>query len=325
MSEKRKFIVVTGGLGFIGNNLVRELNRRGHKDIVVVDHLDKGVKWKNFDGIDFEDYFDRGDFMKLLSEDKLPEISAVFHLGACSSTTETDTAYLMENNYRYTRMLCLWCVTKGARFITASSAASYGDGSRGYCDEDELTPSLSPLNMYGMSKHLFDKWALKNGLYRQIVGLKFFNVYGPHEDHKGDMRSVIWKSFQQIKSQGKVGLFKSYKPEFGDGEQKRDFVFVDDVVKVMLHFAAHREVNGLFNCGTGEARSWNDLAKAVFKALGMEPKIEYVDMPETLQAKYQYFTQADLRKLRASGYNEPFTSLEDGAAAYVKWMQEQAE
>lgn len=314
-------IIVTGALGFIGNNLVRELNRRGHSNLLLVDHLGTSIKWKNLDGIDFEEYLDRSDFLELIRSQKLPAASTVFHLGACSSTTESDYSYLMENNYRYTKTLCTWCLEHGARFITASSAATYGNGNLGYCDDDGVTPKLSPLNMYGMSKHLFDKWALKNDLYREIVGLKFFNVYGPYEDHKGDMRSVIWKAFCQIKEQGKVSLFKSYRAEYPDGGQKRDFVFVDDVVKVMLYFAEHPESNGLFNCGTGEARTWNDLARSVFKALDLEPNIEYIEMPEGLKPKYQYFTEADLRKLRSVGYDRPFTSLEDGAAAYVKWLE----
>ncbi len=322
MNEERDYIVVTGGVGFIGNNIVRALNKRGLSNIIVVDSLDTSNKWKNLDGLDFEDYLDKGDFIRLINTQRIPKVTAVFHMGACSSTTETDSNFLMENNYRYTRLLCSWCLKQGVRFITASSAATYGDGSLGYSDDDEQTPRYSPLNMYGMSKHLFDKWALRHDLYKSFVGLKFFNVYGPHENHKGDMSSVIWKAYHEIKENGRFELFKSYKPEYRDGEQKRDFVFVDDVVDVMLHFWEHPDRNGLFNCGTGQARTWNDLVKAVFAAMGLEPSISYREMPETLRAKYQYFTQADLTKLRqVGGYEKPFTALEDGVAAYVKWME----
>lgn len=321
MSESKGLLVVTGGVGFIGNNLVRALNAQGYTNILVVDELDSSEKWKNLDGVEIEDYLDKRVFLRLLQTQQLPDIAAVFHLGACSSTTETDSSYLMENNYRYTRVLCDFCLKHNVRFITASSAATYGDGKRGYSDDDKMTPTYSPLNMYGMSKHLFDKWALRHGLYERCVGLKFFNVYGPHECHKGDMRSVIWKAFHQIKKEGRVELFKSYVPEYGSGESLRDFVFVGDAVKVMLFFWRHPEVNGLFNCGTGQARNWNDLAKAVFAAMGREANIVYKDMPETLRPKYQYFTEADLRKLRAAGYDEPFTSLEDGVSQYVEWLQ----
>lgn len=321
MSNSKAMLAVTGGIGFIGNNLVRRLNELGYANILIVDELDRSEKWKNLDGLTFEDYLDKSEFMDLIrSKSDLP-ISAVFHLGACSSTTETDSGYLMENNYRYTRRLCEWCLERGARFITASSAATYGDGKLGYSDFDSKTASYSPLNMYGMSKHIFDKWAVSHGLYRKIVGLKFFNVYGPHECHKGDMRSVVWKAYQQIREEGRVELFKSYNPDYADGEFVRDFVYVDDAVKVMLYFWQHPDINGLFNCGTGQARSWNDLAKAVFAALELQPNIVYKDMPESLRPKYQYFTQANLTKLRGCGYREEFTSLEDGVAMYVAWLR----
>ncbi len=322
MSNKESMLAVTGGIGFIGNNLVRRLNELGYANILIVDELDHSEKWKNLDGLAFEDYMDKSEFMDSIRNKSNLPISAVFHLGACSSTTETDSGYLMENNYRYTRRLCEWCLERGVRFITASSAATYGDGSLGYSDFDSKTASYSPLNMYGMSKHIFDKWAVRHGIYRKIVGLKFFNVYGPHECHKGDMRSVVWKAYQQIREEGRVELFKSYNPDYADGEFVRDFVYVDDAVKVMLYFWQNPEINGLFNCGTGQARSWNDLAKAVFAALRLPPNIVYKDMPENLRPKYQYFTQANLTKLRGCGYKEEFISLEDGVAKYVAWLRQ---
>lgn len=313
-------LLVTGSLGFIGTNLVRALNALGYDELLLVDHLGTNEKWRNIRTLCFEDYLDRAAFLPLIKEDRLADkIKAVFHLGACSSTTETDSAFLMENNYRYTKYLASWAVKHGIPMITASSAATYGDGSLGYDDDDAATPNYLPLNMYGMSKHLFDKWALKNGLYKTpgFVGLKFFNVYGPYEDHKGDMRSVVWKSYHKIKELGYTELFKSYRPEYRDGEQVRDFIYVDDVVRVMLYFFEHRQLCGLYNCGTGTPRSWNDLARAVFAALKLKPDIRYIDMPEHLQGKYQYHTCAKTDKLRKAGFAEPFTSLEDGVRDYV--------
>ena len=312
-------IIVTGGAGFIGANVVRGLNARGIDDIVVVDRLRDGAKWRNLLGARVEDVVDKDDFRLDVREGALAaDIDAVIHLGACSSTTETDADYLLDNNYRYTRELCEWCLEEGIRFVYASSAATYGDGALGYSDEDVATPGLAPLNMYGFSKHLFDLWALRSGRLDSIAGLKFFNVYGPHEDHKGDMRSVVHKAHGQILAQGRVELFKSYRPEFPDGGQVRDFVDVRDAVDVVLWLLDRPQVNGLFNCGTGEARSWNDLAAAVFAALGREPRIDYIEMPGHLRGKYQYHTQADLAKLRRAGYDRPFTRLEDGVRDYVQ-------
>lgn len=315
-------IIVTGGAGFIGANIVQELNARGQDDVVVVDRLHDGNKWRNLLGLRFEDFVDKDDFRDQVLMDVAPDrIEAVIHMGACSSTTETDADYLADNNYRYTRELCTWCLKHDVRFVYASSAATYGDGTLGYGDDDALTPQLRPLNMYGFSKHMFDLWALRTGALARIAGLKYFNVYGPREDHKGDMRSVVHKALGQIGETGRVGLFKSYRPEYPDGGQVRDFVYVKDAVDVTLHLMEHREINGLFNCGTGEARPWNDLAAAVFAALGREPAIDYIEMPEHLRGRYQYHTQADLAKLRAAGYGKPFTSLEDGVADYVRtWL-----
>lgn len=310
--------MVTGGAGFIGRNVVAELNRRGVENILVVDRLRSDERWKNLRGLVFEDLWSIDRFREAFRADGLPAVKTVYHLGACSSTTETDADYLLDNNYRYTRELCEWCLGKGVRFVYASSAATYGGGEQGYSDADEATPNLVPLNMYGMSKQLFDLWALRNGLLERIAGLKYFNVYGPGEDHKGDMRSVVHKAHGQILERGSVRLFKSYKPEYADGEQVRDFVFVQDAVDLTLFCGENETASGLFNCGTGQARSWNDLAQAVFAAMGREPNIEYIEMPETLRDKYQYFTQAEMDKIRAAGYDRPFTSLEDGIREYVQ-------
>ena len=311
-------IIVTGGAGFIGSNLVEGLNRRGLSDILVVDDLGRDEKWRNLSGLQFADYLQKNAFHRLLCEDRLGEAQTVFHLGACSATTETDAGYLLENNYRFSVELCQWCQRHRARFVYASSAATYGDGTLGYTDEDAVPPKLRPLNPYGFSKHLFDLWALRNGLLGSIVGLKFFNVYGPREDHKEEMRSVVHKAFGQIRETGEVALFRSYRKDYPDGEQVRDFVFVADAVKVALFFLDRPEACGLFNCGTGQGRTWLDLSRAVFAALDREPRIRFIEMPEDLRSRYQYYTVADSRKLRAAGYTEPFTPLEAGVREYAQ-------
>lgn len=309
--------IVTGGAGFIGRNVVQALNQRGESDILVVDDLGRGEKWKNLRDLRFDDLWSVQDFRAAVRANRLPNAAVVLHLGACSATTEPDADYLADNNYRCTRELCEWCLAQEARFVYASSAATYGDGSRGYSDADEATPTLRPLNMYGFSKQLFDLWALRRGLFDRIVGLKYFNVFGPYEDHKGEMRSVVHKAYGWIQETGEVRLFRSYRPEVADGEQRRDFVYVEDAVNVTLWFVDHPAVSGLFNCGSGRSRTWNDLARATFAALDREPVIRYVDMPESLRDRYQYFTEADMTKLRAAGCDVPFHSLEEGVARYV--------
>jgi ADP-L-glycero-D-manno-heptose 6-epimerase len=316
-------IVVTGAAGFIGRNTVAELNRRGEQEIILVDELGKDEKWKNLVGLRYEDIVSPEEFLGLLEDGAYADARSLIHLGACSATTEKDADYLLRNNYQYTRVLCNWAQANEVRFVYASSAATYGDGAQGYDDSDAVTPKLKPLNMYGYSKQMFDLWALKQGYFENIVGLKYFNVFGPYEDHKGDMRSVVLKSYEQIQSTGVVKLFKSYKPEYKDGEQRRDFLYVKDAVDVTLHFAMQEPgaPGGLFNCGTGVSRTWLDLATAVFSALGLPPNIEFIDMPEALQGKYQYFTKADPAKLWAAGYRGVFTSLEDGVHEYVEFLQ----
>jgi ADP-L-glycero-D-manno-heptose-6-epimerase len=243
--------------------------------------------------------------------------TAIVHMGACSSTTELDADYLMENNYRYTQVLCRFALKHDVRFLNASSAATYGEGENGFVDDHDRLGRLQPLNMYGYSKHLFDLWAQRAGILDRLASIKFFNVFGPNEYHKGDMMSVICKAYKQIRDTGRMRLFKSYRPEYPNGGQMRDFVYVKDCVDILWWLLEHREVNGVFNVGTGIARTWNDLAKSVFSAMGRRPDIEYIDMPETIRDKYQYLTRADMSKLRAAGFVAPMTSLEDAAKDYV--------
>jgi ADP-L-glycero-D-manno-heptose 6-epimerase len=317
-AKKSKTTVVTGAAGFIGRNVVAELNARGNAELLLVDKLGTDEKWRNLVGLQFEDLIDPLELLKRIEANSLGPVDSIIHLGACSATTERDADFLLKNNYHCTRTLCEWCLKHGVRFVYASSAATYGDGSQGYSDDDRITPTLHPLNMYGYSKHLFDLWALKNGLFDRIAGLKYFNVFGPYEDHKGDMRSVVQKAYHQINSDAEVTLFKSYKAGYADGEQKRDFIYVKDAVDVTLHFAADRTHSGLFNCGTGQSRTWKDLANAVFAAMDRQPNIRLIEMPEELQGKYQYFTEAQTQKLRSAGYVKPFHTLEEGVKDYVQ-------
>ncbi len=317
-------IIVTGGAGFIGSALIAALNKRQITDILVVDELGTDRKWKNLRNLSFADYVEKDDFLEMVIEDKLDSsIDAVFHLGACSDTTETNASYLIKNNYEYSKLLAQWATADNIRFIYASSAATYGDGSAGFSDDQEKIEILKPLNMYGCSKHLFDLWARRAGLLKKIAGLKYFNVFGPNEYHKADMRSFCIKAFEQITSTGKVRLFKSYKPEYADGEQKRDFIYVKDAVDMTLFFYDKPQISGIFNIGTGKARTWNDLVKAVFAAMGKKPNIEYIEMPESIRNQYQYFTEADITNLRKAGYDNETTPLEDAIKDYVQnYLQE---
>jgi ADP-L-glycero-D-manno-heptose 6-epimerase len=311
-------ILVTGGAGFIGSALIWELNRRGLKDILVADLLGEDAKWKNLVPLQLADYIEGDDLLMRLDVHghQFEDIQTIFHLGACSSTTETDAAYLIRNNFEYSKALAQFALAGDRRFIYASSAATYG------CLEEQVSESipldrLRPLNMYGYSKHLFDCWAERAGILPLITGIKYFNIFGPNEYHKGDMRSVVHKAYYQILETARVSLFKSYRSEFRDGEQRRDFLYVKDAVDATVYLAEHVEGGGLFNVGSGEASTWLSLVHAIFNSIGQPAKIDFIEMPEELQDKYQYFTCADIRKLRAFGYGRPMTHLADAVRDYV--------
>ncbi len=313
-------ILVTGGAGFIGSALVWELNRRGYENIVICDRLCNDEKWRNLVPLKYADYLDGADLEKQVqqSPESLGKFDLILHLGACSATTEKDSDYLMRNNFELTKSLCQWALATSTRFVYASSAATYGDGALGMDDTLEELHRLRPLNMYGYSKHLFDQYAQRTGWLRRIVGLKYFNVYGPNEDHKADMRSVVHKAYGQILQTNKVQLFKSHRPDFRDGEQMRDFLYVKDAIRMTLHLAQQPLASGLYNLGSGVPHTWVQLAQAIFAALGRQPNIEFVDMPETLREKYQYYTCANINKLRQTGYNDPITALNDCVRDYVQ-------
>jgi ADP-L-glycero-D-manno-heptose 6-epimerase len=321
MSALEGRILVTGGAGFIGSALVWALNRRGISDIVVADFPPDEAKRRNLAPLAFREFVDAGDLRRRLAADPgaLGPFTAAFHLGACSATTEMDVAYLADNNTAYTAELAAWALSRGVRFVYASSAATYGDGAQGMDDKDENLARLKPLNPYGDSKQLFDLHAQRAGWLERIVGLKYFNVFGPNEDHKGDMRSVVHKATRQILATGRVSLFKSERPDYRDGEQKRDFLYVKDAVDMTLHFAeAGSGAGGLFNIGSGEANTWLALVGAIFSALGKEPQVDFIPLPEHLRGRYQYFTRADIAKLRASGYARPLYPLSEAVADYVR-------
>ncbi|HUF66760.1 MAG TPA: ADP-glyceromanno-heptose 6-epimerase [Gemmatimonadaceae bacterium] len=312
-------ILVTGGAGFIGSALVWELNRRGSEQIVISDLLGSTVKWQHLRPLRFEDYLEADELLESLRSGDLGQFDLVLHMGACSSTTEQDAAYLVRNNYEFTKDLAYWALHVGVRFAYASSAATYGDGSGGMRDDDDLgaLQQLRPLNMYGYSKHLFDVYAARSGWLSDIAGLKYFNVFGPNEEHKGDMRSMVHKAYEQIRDSGRVRLFRSHNPDYADGDQLRDFLYVKDAVDMTLHVAGS-DASGLFNVGSGSATSWKSLAHAVFSAMEKQPQIEYIDIPEAIRDKYQYFTEADISKLRDTGYDTAVTELETAVADYVQ-------
>lgn len=315
MSEK---IIITGGAGFIGSALAWRLNREGEEAIVIVDSLGTGEKWENLAGLQISDYQEKDDFLDRVRRRDLPaSLETIFHFGACSSTTEADARYLVKNNFEYSKTLARYSLEAGVRFIYASSAATYGDGSRGYCDRESELRRLRPLNKYGFSKHLFDLYALCRGWLDKIVGLKFFNVYGPNEYHKGSMRSMVCKGYDQIRQGGRMSLFKSCRDGWLDGEQDRDFIYIKDALEMILFLYRNPSLSGIFNIGSGRARTWNDLGNALFDSLERERQIVYVSMPEEIRPNYQYHTEAGMEKLHQAGYDRPTTSLEEGIRDYV--------
>ncbi len=313
-------IVVTGGAGFIGSALIWALNNRGQDNILVVDRLGPTDQWRNLAGLRFADYLDKEAFIEGLENGRFGEtIEAILHMGACSATTETDADYLMANNYRYTVRIAAWHASRpSCRLVYASSAATYGDGAHGYVDDEDRLDTLRPLNMYGYSKHLFDLRARREGWLRRAAGLKYFNVFGPNEGHKGAMRSVVNKAYPGVRDTGRMALFKSHRPDFADGEQQRDFIYVKDAAAMTLFFLDHPEINGLYNIGTGRARSWNDVAGALFAATDLPEAIDYIDMPEELQGKYQYYTCADMTKFKNAGGPGTVFTLEAAVNDYVR-------
>lgn len=309
-------IAVTGGAGFIGSCLIKMLNDLGVDEIYLVDDIRSSPKWKNLLGKRYLEYIHKDEFLSRANH--IEGLTHIIHLGACSDTTECDFDYLWKNNVEYSKSLYRLCAERDICFLYASSAATYGDGAQGFLDDCD-PERLSPLNRYGYSKNLFDIWVKRQAFRpKQCVGLKFFNVYGPNEAHKGNMASMVYRGFGQARETGKIKLFKSYREDIPDGMQSRDFVYVKDVCNVICFFLEHGEKTGLFNVGTGKARTFNDLAHSVFKAMGMPPAIEYVEMPDDIKAHYQYGTEAALDRLRRAGYLAPFTELEEGVDDYIK-------
>jgi ADP-L-glycero-D-manno-heptose 6-epimerase len=310
-------ILVTGAAGLIGSALVWALNRRGCENLILTDRLGRDERWRNLVPLRFADYLDADQLWDQLGTPALDSVRWVFHLGACSATTEKDAGLLMENNFRYTRRLAEWALAGQRRFVYASSAATYGDGSAGMADGQDHLNAYRPLNMYGYSKHLFDQHAQRQGWFDRLVGLKYFNIFGPNEDHKGDMRSVVHKACGQIRETGKVSLFRSHHPDFRDGEQRRDFLYVKDAVAMTLHLATTPAAAGIYNLGSGQAATWIDLVTPIFEALGLPVAIEFIDMPEILRGKYQYHTCADIRRLQQTGWAGPTHSLSAAVHDYV--------
>lgn len=315
--------VVTGGAGFIGSNLLAALEERADGPLVVVDRLRSNDKWRNIAKREVAEIVAPEHLFAFLDENRA-RVKMIFHMGAISSTTETNADLIVTNNYNLSSVLFDWCTRHQVRIVYASSAATYGDGSQGFDDDFGITPLslLQPLNAYGWSKHLFDrrlarKVSEKAPMPPQWAGLKFFNVYGPNEYHKGGQQSVVAQIQPQAAEGGAAHLFRSHNPSYSDGGQMRDFIWIGDVVSVMMWLLDHPEVNGLFNLGTGQARSFLDLANSVYRAMGREPYIKFVDTPIAIRDKYQYFTEARMGRIKACGYDKPFTSLEDGVSAYV--------
>lgn len=311
--------IVTGGAGFIGSAMVWKLNSMGVDDVWIVDRLGKDAKWKNLRGLVFSEILTPDEFVEsLLEHGHLPEgTEAIVHMGACSSTTELDADYLLDNNFQFTKTLAAIAANQGVRTIVASSAATYGAGEFGYSDDPALLGRLRPLNMYGFSKLLADDWAARNGLLDKFASLRFFNVYGPNEYHKDDMASMVFKAFHTLKNGGKLRLFRSHRPDYRDGEQSRDFVYVKDIVDVMWWLLENPQVNGILNVGAGRDETWNQLAAAVYSAMGLPPDIEFIDMPDAIRNQYQYYTKADMTRLRQAGYKGEFRPVGVGVKDYV--------
>lgn len=313
-----RMIIVTGAAGFIGSVMVGKLNNKGFTDIVPVDDFSRPEKEKNLSNKAILEKVDRNEFFNWLKKNH-NEVDFIFHLGARTDTTEFDMAVFDKLNLNYSKAMWNACVEYGIPLVYASSAATYGLGELGYDDNQAIIPELKPLNPYGVSKNEFDKWALQQKTKPVFwAGLKFFNVYGPNEFHKGRMASVIMHAFRQINETGMVKLFRSHDPDYEDGMQLRDFIYVKDVTDVMYFLMTYREKSGIYNLGTGQARAFLDLARGTFKAMNIEPKIEFIDTPEDIRDKYQYFTEANMNKLRAIGYNKDFYTLEEGIGEYVQ-------
>ena len=309
-------ILLTGAAGFIGSYLLGYLNRKGYRNIVIADDFSEPEKIPNYESKQFTEKVDRGELFGWLRDQSF---DLVFHLGARTDTTEFNYAIHQELNLEYSKEIWKYCSVNRIPLVYASSAATYGAGEQGYRDDHGVVQNLSPLNPYGISKNEFDKWALEQLVSPpRWAGLKFFNVYGPNEYHKERMASVIFHAFNQVQASGVVRLFRSHRPDFADGEQLRDFVYVEDVAAVCFWMMQHSFPSGLYNLGTGKARSFNDLVKAVFAAMGRDPEIQYIDIPADIRETYQYYTEADMTKLRAAGYDQPFRSLEVGIGEYVK-------
>lgn len=311
-------IIVTGAAGFIGSCLVNKLNNKGITDIGIVDDFSNERKNKNIEYKTFQEKIDRGVFIDWLKSNH-QKVDFIFHIGARTDTTEFNVEIFNKLNLNYTKSVWKACAEYGIPLVYASSAATYGMGEYGYIDNHDIVEKLKPLNPYGESKNDFDKWALKQTNQPKFwAGMKFFNVYGPNEFHKDRMASVIYHAFNQIKNTGKVKLFRSHRPDFDDGKQLRDFIYVKDVVDVLYFMMENRSHSGLYNLGTGKARSFLDLATATFHSMGLEPNIEFIDTPVDIRDKYQYFTEADMNKLKSEGYDKAFFELEQGIEEYVQ-------
>ncbi|PIK16156.1 ADP-glyceromanno-heptose 6-epimerase [Halobacteriovorax sp. JY17] len=314
-------ILVTGGAGFIGSVLIKELNQLGREDILIVDRFAESDKWSNLVGLKYHDYFNCDEFLHGIVDEVIEAVTFIFHIGACSATTELNMDYLMRNNVEYSKVLFELATERDIPIVYASSAATYGDGEKGYSDDHSKIREFSPLNRYGYSKQLVDEWVLKQEkLPTQWFGLKYFNVYGPNEYHKGDMRSLVHKAYGQILESGQVKLFKSHRDDYEDGKQLRDFIYVKDIARAMIEMMNPSSANfsGIYNLGTGKARSFLDLMKATFKSMGRDENIEFIDMPERFRNQYQYYTQADMTKFKEFLPHFKFTTLEDGVEDYVK-------